>query len=72
MLITGCVMDFNLDLLLEDLLHALENIEYGRLVVLREAVMEVVDDEARLTGSVITNEDELELLRTFFVLGPPL
>ena len=65
-------MDFNLDLLLEDLLHALENIEYGRLVVLREAVMEVVDDEARLTGSVITNEDELELLRTFFVLGPPL
>lgn len=72
MLITGCVMDFNLDLLLEDLLHALENIEYGRLVVLREAVMEVVGDEARLTDSGITNEDELERLRTLYVMGPTL
>lgn len=65
-------MDFNLDLLLEDLLHALENIEYGRLVVLREAVMEVVGDEARLTDSGITNEDELERLRTLYVMGPTL
>lgn len=65
-------MDFNLDLLLEDLLHALENIEYGRLVVLREAVMEVVGDEARLADSGITNEDELERLRTFMFMGPTL
>ena len=72
MLITGCVMDFNLDLLLEDLLHALENIEYGRLVVLSEAVMEVVGDETRLTDSGITSEDELERLRTILFSGPPL
>ena len=72
MLITGCVMDFNLDLLLEDLLHALENIEYGRLVDLREVVMEVVGDETRLTDSGITNDDELERLRTILVSGPTL
>ena len=65
-------MDFNLDLLLEDLLHALENIEYGRLVDLREVVMEVVGDETRLTDSGITNDDELERLRTILVSGPPL
>ena len=65
-------MDFNLDLLLEDLLHALENIEYGRLVDLREVVMEVVGDETRLTDSGITNDDELERLRTILVSGPTL
>ena len=65
-------MDFNLDLLLEDLLHALENIEYGRLVDLREVVMEVVGDETRLTDSGITNDDELERLRTILFSGPTL
>ena len=72
MLITGGIVDLDLDLLLLDVLDAPVDIEYGRFVILGKAVVQVVRDQARLTDSSVSCQDELQGLLTCRVRGPTL
>ena len=55
-LITTGVMNLNLELVLLNSLYAAIHIQHGRLVVLRERIVEVVGDETRLTDRCVSNK----------------
>ena len=67
--VTTCIVYLDFDLTPLYILDALIDIEYGRLVVFGEAVLEVVPDETGLTDWGITDEDHLDsFLSIFFCL----
>ena len=70
MLVTAGVVNFDFDLLLLDVLDAPVDIEHGRFVILGKAVVQVVRDQARLTDSSVSCQDELQGLLTCRVRGP--
>ena len=70
MLVTGGIVNLDLDLLLLDVLDAPVDIEHGRFVILGEAVVQVVRDQARLTDSSVSCQDELQGLLTCRVCVP--
>ena len=72
MLVTAGVVNFDFDLLLLDVLDAPVDIEHGRFVILGEAVVEVVRDQARLTDRSVSCQDELESLLARLIGGPTL
>lgn len=72
MLVTAGIVNFDLDLLLLHVLDAPVDVEHGRFVILGEAVVEVVRDQARLTDRSVSRQDEFKGLLTSCILGPTL
>ena len=74
-LITGSIVDLDAELLLVHILDALVDVQDRRLIVLREGIMQVIRDKARLTDCRIAAENQLDLLgattaaTTSFILG---
>ena len=58
------VMYLNIYLVSLDVLRASVDVQHGRLIVLRELVMEVVVNQTRFPDSSVAHEDQLNLLST--------
>ena len=54
-------MDLNFNLTLFDVLRAPVHIQYSRLVLVRELIMEVVMNQARFTNGCVSNENHFDL-----------
>ena len=55
-LITTRIVNLDLELVLVDGLDATIHVQYGRLIVFRERIVEVVSDETRLTDRCVSNK----------------
>ena len=61
MVIATRIVDLNLHLTAFDVLRAPVHIQYGRLVLIRELIMEVVMNQARFTYGCVSNENHFDL-----------
>ena len=62
MVITTRIVDLELHLTTFDVLGALVYIKHGRLVLLRELIVEIVVNQASFTNGGISYENHLDLL----------
>ena len=62
MVISACVMDLDFYLLAFDVLCAPVHVQHGRLVLLRELIVQIVVDQARFSDRGVTHEDQFDLL----------
>ena len=71
MFVTARIVNLKLNLASFDVLCAPVHIQHGRLVLLRELIMEVVANQARFTYGCISHENHLDLLcfTTWFGCG---
>ena len=63
MLISAGVMDLNLDLGFLDVFDAAVDVKHRRLVVIREAILQVVANEAGFADRGVADEHDFYLLR---------
>ena len=61
MVITTRIVNLKLYLAAFDVLRAPVHIQYGRLVLVRELIMEVVMNQARFTYGSVSNENHFDL-----------
>ena len=70
--ITASIMNLNFNLLILYILDTFVDIQYSRLVFIRETIIEVVANQAGFTYRCITNKNDFDLflLAIFYVRLP--